>query len=116
MKSTIDKKSRRAFDADAPAARDIPLHPLRIQPITQLQIKSRDIEAQGLCITAKVVFPQRILIFKQQIVHGPKLTLGVGRFGSLLSQGMFMSQWEMAKDESQTIFESGLEPFDEGIR
>jgi hypothetical protein len=29
---------------------------------------------------------------------------------------MFMSQWEMAKDESQTIFESGLEPFDEGIR
>lgn len=68
---------------------------------------------QGLCITAEVVFPQRILIFKHQIVHSPKLTLGVGRFGGLLSQGMFMSQWEMAKDESQTSSESGLEPFDE---
>ena len=113
------KKRWRAFDANAPAARDIPVHPLRIHPITQLPFKSREIEAQGLCITAEIVFAQRILIFKHQIVHSPKLTLGVGRFGrfgGLLSQGMFMSQWEMAKDEPQTISESGLEPFDERIR
>src|SRR6185437_8413074 len=70
------------------------------------------------CVDEQMAILQSLLMLEQQIVHGPKPTLGIGRFRGfcgLLSERMFMNQWEMAKDEPQTICESSPKSFDDGI-
>jgi len=57
-------------------------------------------------------------MIKQQIVHGPEPTLGIGclcGFRGLLRKRMFMNQGEVAKDEPRAISESSLKSFDDGI-
>jgi hypothetical protein len=100
------------------ATPDIPIHTLFMDSAHYFSLKPPDIEIKRFRIGVQIALLQRVLILEQQIVHGPKLTLGSGGFcgfRGLLSKGMFMSQWEMAKDEPQTICESSLESFDGGI-
>ena len=62
---------------------------------------------------------QGILVFKQHVVHLPKLPLrtsGLGGFGGVFGVGMHVAQWKIAKDEAQSLTQLLLNCLHDGIR
>jgi hypothetical protein len=75
----------------------------------QVLFETNEIQPRGVRITVQILKLQRVLMFKQQVMHRPELTLtgrGLGGFGSLLGQWMLVAEREMPEDEAQLTFQS----------
>lgn len=85
----------------------------------QLRFKQGNVQPCRLRVSVEILRFQILLVFEQQVVHYPELTLlgsGLRRFSGLLGKRMLLHQRKMPKHEAQLMRESHPEGFDPAER
>ncbi|MDB6017585.1 MAG: naiP [Pedosphaera sp.] len=111
----VDKETGRAIDTTAHAAGEIFSDAGRMGADFGVEDDTPGIEAKLPCVLGKILVLKRELIFKQQVVHVPKVSLVGGGFGSFRrvpGMRMHRDKGKVAIGELQLIahtFENGFD-------
>jgi hypothetical protein len=114
----VDKKAGRPVHPAPDPAFKIRLYPLRDLRLFKIAFEFFNIHPDIGRIFHQVAIPQVFLVFENNIVHLPKLSLypgGLGRYGGMHGIGVGVSQWEITKYEFQVLSQLSLDIFDQRV-
>src|SRR5215475_703868 len=115
----VDEKGRRAVNPAPRPAQKVFAYPVEIPTFSHFTNESRNIKTDLSGVFLQIFILERLLIFKEGIVHLPELALRPGhfrRFRGALGVRVDGGQWKVAKDEPHQIPGAHFELFHHVIR
>src|SRR5262245_767337 len=114
----VDEERWRSIHAATNAAREIAANALGHVVVLECLADTRKVEAQLVGVAEQVSIAQTILVFVQQIVHGPELSLkrrSLGHPRRSRRVGMCLGKRKVAEHETQIRTELQLHALDDRI-
>src|SRR5215475_1934426 len=115
----VNEKGRRAINPAPRPAQKVFAYPVEIPTFSHFTNESRNIKTDLSGVFLQIFILERLLIFKEGIVHLPELALRPGpfrRFRGALGVRVDGGQWKVAKDEPHQIPGAHFELFHHVIR
>src|SRR5262245_57588799 len=112
----VDEERWRSIHAATNAAREIAANALGHVVVLECLADTRKVEAQLAGVAEQISIAQAILVFVQQIVHGPELSLkrrSLGHPRRSRGVGMCLGKWKVAEHETQIRTELQLHALDD---